>query len=388
VGPLICIVLLVLEYVMAAPTLVSNYPSDTDIDIPVGITIKLYFDVGLDLETVKNSIVLFGRDYDQTSGPDQALWIDADTGNNKYWLSSPGFKGTVPLNFELVYYDTTDPDKAELEVGVIDGQAAELAANAGHLVKITAQGGSLAPDTAYTLYVNGDTESNALVGVSARTVFDIEADPGNTGTTGSFSIFGTWTGSSDDTVNIKITTAGDIGTAKYKWWYDGLGEGSATVGRLTSRRFRNLEHGLQIRFTGSAFEEDDLYTFNVTASDRLAESSSIQFTTNDGSWSAAPSSPSTPAASSPPSSVLPSVSDSSTVLSILEMTPEDGSYNNKNSTRVITIVFDNDLDPDTIGDSTVRLFAYPVSGHYDDTSSLRELRKELTVEDSTLTIKF
>ena len=373
---------------MAAPTLVSNYPSDTDIDIPVGITIKLYFDVGLDLETVKNSIVLFGRDYDQTSGPDQALWIDADTGNNKYWLSSPGFKGTVPLNFELVYYDTTDPDKAELEVGVIDGQAAELAANAGHLVKITAQGGSLAPDTAYTLYVNGDTESNALVGVSARTVFDIEADPGNTGTTGSFSIFGTWTGSSDDTVNIKITTAGDIGTAKYKWWYDGLGEGSATVGRLTSRRFRNLEHGLQIRFTGSAFEEDDLYTFNVTASDRLAESSSIQFTTNDGSWSAAPSSPSTPAASSPPSSVLPSVSDSSTVLSIVEMTPEDGSYNNKNSTRVITIVFDDDLDPDTIGDSTVRLFAYPVSGHYDDTSSLRELRKELTVEDSTLTIKF
>jgi hypothetical protein len=373
---------------MAVPTLVSNYPSDGDTGIPVGATILCYFSVGVDLESIKNSIVLFGRDFDQTSGPDQSLWIDNDTGNNKYWLSSPGFKGTVPLNFELVYFDNADPDLAVDENAAYTSQADETTDGFGHLVRITPQTGSLAPETVYTLYVNADTESNNLIGVSARTVFDVAPDAGNTGTTGSLSVFGTWAGTSDDVVNVKITTAGEIGVAKYKWWYTSLGEGSATTGRLTSRRFRKLEHGLQIRFTGSAFEDDDLYTFNVYATARLATSSSLSFTTNDGSFETAPASPSTPAVSSPPSTVLPSVSDAEAVLSILSMTPEHGSYNNPNSTRVITIVFDDDIDEDTITDETVKIYAYPASGHYGDTTPVRELSKELIVEDDTLTIRF
>lgn len=373
---------------MAAPTLVSNYPSDGDIGIPVGITLLCYFSVGVDLQSVKDSIVLFGRDYDQTSGPDQALWIDDDTGNNKFWLSSPGLKGTVPLDFELVYFDTADVDLTVDESASYTSLTDEATAGFGHLVRITPQTGSLGPETLYTLYVNGDSEDNNLIGVSSRTVYDVDPDIGNIGSTGSLSIHGTWQGTSDDVVNIKITVAGDIGVAKYKWWYDSLGEGSAATGKLTSRRFRKLEDGLQIRFTGSAFEVDDLYTLSTYSTSRLATSSSFSFTTNDGSFTTAPASPSTPAVSSPPSTVLPSVSDSAAVLSIIEMTPEHGSYNNSNNTRVITIVFDDDIDEATITDDTVKIYAYPVSGHYSDTSAPRELQKELTVTDDTLTIKF
>lgn len=287
---------------MAAPTLDHNYPSNSDTGIPVGETILLYFSCGVDLETVKSSIVLYGRDYDQTSGPDQALWIDDDTGENNYWLSSPGFKGTVPLDFELVYYDKLDPDRAEIDAGVITSQADETSytQTVGHLVKITPQEGSLAPDTTYALYINGDNDANDDIGVSARTVFDIQADVGNTGTDGTFRIYGTYDGTSDDTVTVRITTAGDIGVAKYKWWYVSLGESSATTGKVTSRRYRNLEDGLQIRFTGSDFVAGDVYTFNVSATARMEASHTIAFTTNDGSWTAAPAAASTPASSSHP----------------------------------------------------------------------------------------
>lgn len=373
---------------MAAPTLVSNYPSDGDTGIPVGITLLCYFSVGVDLETIKNSIVLFGRDFDQTSGPDQALWIDNDTGNNKYWLASPGFKGIVPVQVELVYFDTNDVDLTVHSDWAYQTLADEVAAGAGHLVRITPEGGSLAPNTVYTLYINGDNETNNLIGVGARTVFDVQPGVGNTGTTGSVSIYGTWTGTADDEINIKITTGGDIGVAKYKWWYTSLGESSASTGKFTGRRFRKLDDGVQVRFTGSAFEVGDTYVYEVHAPARMVASSSFSFTTNDGSWATAPATPSTPAVSSPPATVLPSVSSDAELLSIISMTPENGSYNNKNSTRIVIIEFDDLLDADTITDTSVRVFSYPVSGHYADTSAPKELLKELIVDDATLTIKF
>lgn len=373
---------------MSAPTLIHNYPSDTDTGIPVGETILLYFDVGVDSETIKSSIVLYGRDFDMTSGPEEATWIDDDTGDNKFWLKSPGFKGTVPLDFQIVYFDTSDSDYPEVDAGTITSQTDETEGEFGHLVKITPKTGALAPDTTYTLYVNGDNESNNMVGVSCRTVFDVVPDPGNVGVDGSLKILGTWDGATEDTVNVKVTTAGDIGTAKYKWWYTSLGESSAVTGRVTSRRYRKLADGIQIRFTGSGFEANDIYTVNVTDIERMATSYSISFTTNDGSWTAAPADPSTPATSSPPDTVLPSIASSTEYLSVIEMIPTNGSYNNRNSNREITIVFSDDLDEDTITDTSVRLYSYPVSGFYSGTSRPKELEKELSVDGDTLTIRF
>ena len=303
-------------------------------------------------------------------------------------MSSPGFKGYVPLQFELVYWDTTDTvNYAEVSSpGVITGEADETTGNYGHKVKITIDpkfASTMAPDTLYTLYINGDPDTTET-GVAARTVFDVEAAGGNTGNA-EVSVYGTYSGISDDTLHVRVTAAGNIGTAEYKWWWAGSGVGSAITGRVTNRRFRNLDLGLQLRFTGSDLQVGDEWTVNVETISRMLTSTSVSFTTNDGSYSAAPSSPSTPASSSPPSSVLPSNADP---FDVLYMEPPNGSYNVDVNNRIITIVFTDDIDPLTITDESVILWKYPAEGFYQQTWRPIELQKSLSVSGDTLTIRY
>jgi hypothetical protein len=373
---------------MAAPSVVRIYPADNDTGIPVGQTLEVYFDRGVDEQSVKESIVLFASESDTTSGPDNAIWIDEQTGDNKFFLSSPGFKGYVPLKFEFGYWDTTDlVTYAEISApSTLTSEADEVAASYGHKVKVTIDpkfAATLAPDTLYTFYVNGDPDTTDT-GVSSRTVFDLEADGGNTGS-GSVGLYGTYTGNFDETVRVKITKAGNIGTAEYKWWYDSAGEGSAVTNRITNRRYRTLENGLQIRFTGSSFVVDDLWGINVETVSRLATSTSITFTTNDGSYTEAPESPSTPASSSPPTTVLPSNADA---FEVQMMVPENASYNINRHNRTIVITFTGDVDPSTVTDDSVTLLRYPVEGHYDSTFQPVELAKSLSISGDTLTITF
>lgn len=375
---------------MAAPTILETYPNDEDVGIPIGQTAYIQFDRGVDLQSVIDHIVMYGPDFDMTSGPDSALWIDFDTGNNPYFLHSPGFKGLVPLTFELKYWDL-DSDTEVTSPPVVTGEADETGygiAGMGHRVLITPKN-PLAADASYTLFVIGDPDTLGR-GISSRTVFDVVPDGGNGGSTGSLAAYGGYTGLSSDTVNIRITTAGDIGTAKYKWWYTSWGEGAAITGRVTSRRFRRLEDGLQIRFTGSGFVLDDLYTFNVETIERLATNTKVDFTTNDGTYTAPPASPATPATCTPPSTLaIPgAVGSDATTLYLLEMDPEDGSYNNALSTRTITLTFSEDLDSNTVTNSTVRLFLHDVEGYYQGTAEPEELQKELTVASNTITIEF
>lgn len=375
---------------MAAPTSLQTFPANSDIGIPVGESITIVFDRGVDLLTAKNHVVLYGDDSDKTSGPDSALWLDVETGNNPYFLRSPGFKGLVELSARLVYVDLASaPTYTEVAAGVITSEADELAygtAGAGHKLILTPRE-PLAADVLYTLHVLGDPDA-VSAGVSSRTIFDVVPDVGNSGTTGLMSTNDSYTGMIPDTVVLEFTTGGNIGTAIYKWYYLGAGVGSAVSGVMTSRRFRRLTNGLQVNFSGTAFVAGDIYRFNVEAPERMATSFQLSFTTNDGTYTSAPTSPSTPAASTPPSSVIPPApgASSATRLTVLEMTPSDGSYYNTTNTRQIVIEFSDVLDTTTITDSTVNLFRYPVSGQYQLQSEVVELEKILTVSGSTLTI--
>ena len=376
---------------MAAPTLVHNYPADGDTGIPVGEAIILYFDTGVDEEVLKESVVLYGADFDRTSGPDQALWIDGHSRANPFYLQSPGFKGVVPLEFEFAYWDTTDTvTYVEVTPGTLTSQADETAGNYGSKVTIRPKEGTLKEELSYNLYITGDPDATGTVGVSARTRFDTVPDGGNAATTGSLILRGSWDGVGTDTLNIEVLDSGDIGTAKYKWWYTSLGTGSAVSGRVTSRRYRKLSDGLQIRFTGSGFVAGDTYTVGLEETERLTTNYKVTFETNDGSWTAAPAATSTPASSTPPSSVLPTGSSSSTTgsLSVSEMLPVDGAYNIAINNREIVITFSEDVDASTITQDTVTLTKYPVSGHYGQTWAPDELEKELVVSGNTLTIKF
>ena len=372
---------------MAAPNIESVYPADGDTGIPTGVTIKIYFDVGADEKTVRDSVALYGRDFDYTSGPDAATWVDQDTGDNPFFLASPGFKGLIPLKLEMAYYTLGTTD--EVDPGVLTSQADEVSANVGSLAKFTVDpkyNATLPANAALTLVIAGDPD-NQDIGVSARTVFDVVPDGGNSGN-GSVVIWGTWedTGAANDEINVEITSSGSAGVAEYKWWYTSEGSGSAVTEVLTSKRYRTLKDGLQIRFTGTDLQVGDSWTFNVTVVERMSTSTIVSFTTNDGSYTTAPASPSTPATSTPPSTVLPTMA--SEALVVEQMTPANGSYNVSIKNRKIVIQFSEAVDEDTITNSSIKLWKYPVDGVYDDTYSPVELQKTLEVSGDTVTIRF
>jgi hypothetical protein len=367
------------------PTVVDTNPADSDVGIPVGTTIKVYFDTGVDLETVKDSIALFGRDFDFTSGPDSAQWINSSTGENNFFLNSPGFNGLIPLKIELAYYTLGTTTEV---TPTITSAADEVSENVGHVAKITVDpkfNPSLPADTLLTCVINGDPDSQNI-GISRRTIFDVEAGGGNAGN-GNLFLAGTYLdeGMGLDTINIKITTAGTTGTAEFKWWFDSAGEGSAILRQRTTRKFRTLGNGIQVRFTGTDHRVNDLWSFNVETISRMEENFTISFTTNDGNYSTAPSTASTPAASTPPSTTLSPYGEEFEVLS---MVPENRSYNVTIKNRKIVIKFSDDVDPDTITNENIKLWQYPVSGVYDNTYSPKELQKKLEVSDDTLTITF
>jgi len=370
---------------MAVPSIDQTYPADSDVGIPVGATLLVYFDNVVDLQTVKDSLILHGPDFDFQTGPGGTDFISEDAARNPYFLSSPGFTGVAPLAIELAYYTlgtTTEvvPDAAD----TLD-EAAALAANIGHVAKVTLNpdfNALLAGDTQYTFTIVGDPDTED-VGVSTQTIYAVQetAVAGDGGVVAT----GTWTGAGTDVIHVKITKAGDINVAKYKWWYDSSGEGSAVTGRIVSNRFRLLDDGASIRFVDDGFLVDDEWEFNVEAIERLATNQRVVFTTNDGTYTAAPASPSTPAPSLPPATVLPGVSIDG-ALEIVSMTPVDGSYNNANVNEIV-IVFNRNPDPASITADTLKLWTYPVEGLYQYEVEQRPLAYTYTLVDNILTIR-
>ena len=365
---------------MAAPTITQVYPADEDSNIPTGITIKVWFSKLVDLKSVRDSILLFGPESDTVSGPDTANWT-SHNGNNPFVLTSPGFNGNIPLKYELFYYDLTSFEIVTPDT--INSDADAVSENVGHVVYITLDpkyNPSMAANVDYRLYIVGDPDHE--LGINGATIFDVTASV--TGD-GSIDTYGTYLGTGDDTVNVKITTGGNIGTAIYKWWYDSEGEGAAKLGKQTARNWRMLDDGIQIRFLGSAFDVGDTWTFNVRDREILASSTAVSFSTNDGSFTTAPASPSTPATYEPPATILPWLS---TPFKVVKMTPADGSYNVDKNRRKIVIEFSDNLDADSVTAESVRLIKRPVSGHYSETFEPFELQREIEVDGNIMTIWF
>lgn len=372
---------------MSAPQLVSTIPGNSSTGIPIGEPIVLDFDRSIDVSTLKDYIVLFGNDFDQTSGPDNGLWIDKDTGNNPFYLRSPGFKGLVDIRAVTTYYNLTTGVDVQ---GTYYTEADEITANLGHRVYVWPVSGQLAPDTEYQLHILGDPNATGTTGVSSKTVFATEADVGNSGDTGLVVCSGKYTGR-DDQLVVEITTSGDVGTAKYRWYYLSAGVGTAVTEKLSNRRYRTLSKGLEIRFAGTDFVSGDIYRINLYAAERMAATTKITFTTNDGTYTAAPDSPSTPATSLPPTSILPATPGDVTTISnlqLIETVPPDGAYNVSKQTRSISILFDEALDATTINTSTIRLFRYPALGYYEGQSQIAELAKKITVSGQIVTVEF
>ena len=263
---------------------------------------------------------------------------------------------------------------------------AESGVGSRHKLLITPKS-LLKPDTEYTVYLIGDSSDGTSRGISHRTVWD--PDYGLvTSATGMLHTYGSFEGTSDDTYYIKITKAGDIGTAQYKYWPASDIEANAVTGRVTSRRFRRLDAdtGIQIRFSGSDFIVDDVYAIDVRAKALMASSYSFSFTAGSASITSVPETAST--------SIIgteTSLTSDETALTVLEMVPADGATHHSFRNRTITITFSEDLDSSTVTDASVTVLAYPISGNFDTALSNAgepvELAKKLTVSDDILTIE-
>lgn len=366
---------------MAAPTILETYPANNDTGIPVGIQLTVTFDRGIDLTTAQQNIVLYGPDRDYWVGPESIEWVDKETGNNPFLLSSPTLQGQVECLYTWEYVDTdgtvVDP------TAQIDSLATEQDSGFIYRLRITPTQ-PLAASADYKFVIIGGTDR----GIVSRTVWDTVPDSGNVGTDGEIQIGSTWTGA-DDILNVKIEVSGDIGTAKYKYWFDSETEADAVVGRVTSRKFRKLREGIQIRFQGSGYVINDIYTVSLSAQERLAANYEISFQTNDGTFSVAPDSPSTPATSQPPSSTMPSstVGPGTALFDVVSVDPEDGSTNLPITTRTITVEFSEAIDPTTITQDSVKVWAYPITGVYSETYQPILLARKLTVDGTTLTIE-
>jgi hypothetical protein len=358
---------------MAAPTITAIYPSNNATSVPVGANIEITFSTALDLSTVKNNIVLYGKDFDFASGPDTAVYFNED-GTNKEFLKSPGFKGVVKCDYELVYIDSNG-DTVSLEPTSISD---ESAGPYTHKVIIKPKT-ILSPDLDYNLYIIGEDESGTNKGISTRTVYEVDSS-GATGTTGVMHVYGGYKGESHETVNVKITTGGNIGTAEYKWWYSTDVESNATTGKVTSRRFRKLDKGIQIRFTGSSFVVDDVYTVNVRAKEMLEQSYTSSFSTSNTEVTQLPDTTSTSVIGTSVSSV------SGVPLSIIDVTPADGASHQKFSDRKITIEFSATLDSTTVTQDSVTVLSYPISGIISSADEESELFKKLTVDSNKIII--
>lgn len=370
---------------MTAPVLVQTYPANNDVGIPVGITMLVYFDNVVDEQKIKDSIILHGPDFDFATGPFGTNYIREDGAENPYFLTSPGFSGVAPLKIQLAYYDKGTMDIVEPALADTLTEAAASAANIAHVAQVTLApefNAQFAADTKYTLSIIGDPDSQGI-GVTTRTVYPIE--PVAVAGDGSTDVTGTYTGLAADTIHVKITRAGDINEAKYKYWYASMGEGTAITGRLASSKFKMLESGISLRFAGENFIIDDEWRFAVAPIQRMATSTQVVFTTNDGSYSLPPDSPSTPAPSLPPSNVLPGI-DPAYDFAVVSMNPENGSYGNDGLDEIV-IKFSNNVDPASITDETLQLTVMSVDGLYDCTDPPRELKYTWTLVDNVLTIR-
>jgi hypothetical protein len=366
---------------MTAPTITRVYPANSDTGIPINVPIEIDFSRAIDEESAKRYIALYGADFDKTSGPDSAMWINLKTGENPFFLRSPGFTGLVDLDYSFIYLNSSGEEIATPE---LEDSAAETLANYGMRVRLTPKK-PLAPDVIYNLHIVGDPD-DASVGIASRVIWSTIASGA---TDGLVHIHGAENFNDADTLRINITTGGDISTAKYSWEWVSQGVQTGQTNKITSRRYRFLDEqaGIQIRFSGAGFVEDDTYSTAFEPREYLATTTKVRFTTGDGTYTAAPASTSTPASAAPPTSAIPNSTTVEDSFYVVGMIPGDRSYNIDYKTRQIIIEFNEDVDPATVTNDTVTLTVYPALGERDGYAK-RILSKKLTVEDNLIIIDF
>ena len=378
----------------------SSVPLNNENQFPIGQEIILVFDNPVDLKTFKESCVLFGPDYDMTSGPDNALWLNQSEKSNPFFLKSPGFNGFVDYDIEQYLVDN-NLDK------LADQNLIEKPVNQKSVVILTPKN-ILAEDTNYNLFIVGanvdniDFLSDDLTtysknkAISFKTVYEATKDSVADSRLKTYGSFQPKNNEVETTVNIKIIEAGEGSNARYKWWFSDENEPQVANSNYNSRvsrcvqRWRILDRGLFIRFADATYVLNETFQIKAYAKEFLQSSYLIAFKTSNDEIYTKPTNPSTSPLLN--EDQLGNITSTDSQLRIVSMTPEDGSVNNVLDLKRIVITFNNNLDASTIDQSSVLLESLPASGFFDGNSDTRNNRnkkvfKIISVNNNQLTLE-
>lgn len=364
-----------------------SFPQNNEDQFPVGQQIFLAFNNAVDLKSVKESVVLFGPDFDRSSGPNNSLWINASSGENPYFLKSPGFKGFVDCDFEEITITNLDPIAFEDSVSIIDRQAINT------LIKVTPKE-PLKEETTYSLFMVGSSVDNleglpeSLIAISKnkciseRTIYSPSKDGILETRLSSYGSFEPKNNETSTTLNVKIVTGGVGSEAKYVWWFSDEQEPTPAQAYYSERlsrcvqRWRSCARGVMLRFEQSSFTLNEKFTIKCYSRINLPESYLINFKTGTDSIYVYPEYTST----SPIGLNLPGADTNVAVpqedLKIVSVTPYDGAINVDLGLKQIIIEFNRNLDATTVTQDSIELLSYPVSGSFDGPKGTRSDREK------------
>lgn len=386
----------------------NSYPQNLEDGFPVGQSFYLIFSNRVDLKKFKECCVLFGKDFDRSSGPNNSLWLNTSDATNPFFLRSPGFGGFVDYDIEEFLINDYE-EKVPLEIQTTIEKIEEEKT----LIKITPKN-VLAENNKYYLYIiggNADTNNDLPEfikaygegkSISVRTVYDVMGDNNEADVRiKSYGSFEPKNNESNTVVYLKIVTAGEGSQAQYIWWFDDEDEPHPSDARYRERlsrcvqRWRTTERGVMVRFSGSTYNIDEMFKIFCYKEELLENSYLLTFQTSTDSVYVYPENVST----SPiglENDLIPDpdqfLTEEEKTLKVVSIEPYDGAINVNLNLNKIIITFNEDLDPDSITQENVILYSYPVSGSFDGPNGTRSDREKIiykiiSVEDNKIILE-
>ena len=389
----------------------QSYPTNNESQFPIGQEIVLVFNKPLDFKAAKDSVVLYGPDYDVTSGPDNGLWLNRSDGTNPFFLNSPNFKGFVECDFETFLVNNLQELKVLDSQKLISKPEDDL-----YSVLVVTPKTPLKTNTNYNLFICGVnldnvdnvpselaayTQSNCI---SERTVFDpyffenlqkVESE--KVRSAGSFEPS---SNEAEAKLNIKIVTAGNGSSAKYVWWFDDEEEPNNPAHSLWDsrlsrcvQRWRITSRGVLVKFELAEYEVGERFKIDCHKEELLEHSFAIGFNTGTDSIFEYPEYTST-SPIAPDGLLIPDLPGIAPEekLEVVSISPTDGEINVRLDLNKIFIKFNKEIDPATVTQDSITIESQSVSGVFDGPGGTRSNRpqkvfKIISVSGDTITLE-
>lgn len=297
------------------------------------------FDQEMDRSTInEGTFVVSGPDRSTVFSPVDLTPFDVAGFEEEDINSSPYVQGYIK--------GTISFQRVNASGGVIDDSTKDYT-GAGNLwltQAIFTPDSPLEADKTYRVTLAGDEtpDDDFKSGIKTRTVFDTQKVAG-TGTA-SIEFYGGYTGDTNRTYIVQITTGGTVGVAEYEWW--DANDVLTVYQGVTTTGERELEEGVFVTSEpDGTFVTGDKFQVVVVPAIVLEDNHRWSFTTGNGSVTTPPSTSS--------ASGIDSITDSEgsvySTFSVTSITPEERKYGVEIGTdpytgESITISFSDTVD--------------------------------------------